>query len=66
MVTAVLFFKQHSFSLWFRKFADLISVLMPFSLIVILSERTKAFLRIKQSLMVGRLHEMRNFQTFRR
>ena len=31
---------------------------MPFSLIVILSKRLKAFLQIKQSLMVGRLHEM--------
>ena len=55
---AVLFFTQHSFSLWFRKFANLISVWMPFSLTLILSERLKAFLQIKQSLMVGRLHEM--------
>ena len=48
-----------SFSLWFRKFADLISVWVPFSLtVMILSERLKAFLQIKQSLMVGRLHEM--------
>ena len=58
MLTAVLFFKQHSFSLWFRKFPDLISVWKLFSLTVILSEGHKAFLQIKQSLMVGRLHEV--------
>ena len=58
MVTAVFFFKQHSFSLWFCQLANLIGVWMPFCLTVILSKRLKAFLQIKQSLMVGRLHEM--------